>query len=579
MKENLVRPSLVLVINLLLVITWLSVSTPGDVQAAGVVGNGTPQSCTSQALASAMSGGGLVTFDCGAAPAAIIIITQTGGLVVGGQSVTIDGANKVTLSGANGTRIFDVFSVGNFRASLTLQNLTLTNGWGGSGDVGGCIRNFDGDLNLSNTIVENCYADLDGGAIYSDGNARVTLTSSTIRYNVANRTCGAVCDLGEYLILTGTLVYGNTAITADVGGIGSAGVVTITNSRIMSNTAYLDGGGLYNNVRMVVQNSILLGNRSLQGSGGSIYSDGMLELSSTTLADNRGDCGNAIHNAVGGSATIVGSTFARNKTVFGPCVGVGGAIYSAGTLTVTQSTFDDNDGINGGGGILARGIATIADSTFARNRATYGGALEVIASGVVSVDRVTFLNNHSDHGGGVGISGGTLTMSNVTLSGNSGGFGGGIWLGPGTPSMVTLMYATLEGNSALQGGGIWSGNGTIVLKNTIVSHSSDVNCYGTATSLGFNLSSDNSCTPYFNQLSDRNNTDPNLDVLTNNGGSTPTHMPLSPSKAIDGGQCIGGIATDQRGLTRPRGLACDSGAVEVGPGDLIYRLRLPVVVR
>lgn len=244
MKRNLIKLGLVFGIDIvLLALTWLGVSRPWDVQAAGVVGNGTPQSCTSQALANAMSGGGLVTFNCGAAPA-IIIITQMGGLVVGGQGVTIDGANKITLSGANSTRIFDVFSAGNFLGSLTLQNITLSHGTVTGSEVGGCIRNSDGVLNLYNTIVEDCYSALDGGAIYSDGNSRMTLTSSAIRYNVANRICGGICDLGVSLVLTDTLIYSNTALTQDVGGIGSTGVVTITNSSILSNTAKLDGGGL-----------------------------------------------------------------------------------------------------------------------------------------------------------------------------------------------------------------------------------------------------------------------------------------------------------------------------------------------
>jgi len=362
-----------------------------------------------------------------------------------------------------------------------------------------------------------------------------------------------------------------------VGGVGSTGVVTITNSSILSNTANLDGGGLYNNVRMIVQNSTLSGNRSLSGSGGSIYSDGALELSSATLTDNRGDCGNAIHNAAGGTATIAASTFARNRTVFGPCAGFGGAIYSQGTLTVTNSIFDDNNGINGGGGIMARGITKIADSTFSRNDATYGGGLDVLAPGVVSVERVTFTNNHSDHGGGIGMSGGMLTLTNVTISGNSGGFGGGIWLSPSGSATITIQYVTLEGNTALTGGGMWRGGGTINLKNSIVSHSSPENCNGAVTSLGYNLSSDNSCIAYFNQPSDWNNTNPYLGGLANNGGPTPTHMPFPPGKAIDGGQCIGGITTDQRGVTRPKGLACDIGAVEFSSSG--FQLVLPLILR
>jgi hypothetical protein len=93
------------------------------VDAAGVVTD-----CTSQAgLVTAMSNGsGLINFNCnGTNDPATIIITQDGGLVVSlFDSYTIDGGNKITLSGANTVRIFLVSS----GAALTLTNIILTNG-------------------------------------------------------------------------------------------------------------------------------------------------------------------------------------------------------------------------------------------------------------------------------------------------------------------------------------------------------------------------------------------------------------------------------------------------------------------
>src|SRR5262245_13184339 len=114
--------------------------SPQPAEAGGVVGDGTPQSCTSQALADARSTSGLVTFNCGAGPA-IIVITATGGLIVGGQNRVIDGENRITLSGANSTRIFRVVASDSFVGNLTLQNLTVSNGSVGGGELGGCILN------------------------------------------------------------------------------------------------------------------------------------------------------------------------------------------------------------------------------------------------------------------------------------------------------------------------------------------------------------------------------------------------------------------------------------------------------
>ncbi len=64
-----------------------------SVKAAGVVGTGTPASCTKSAIIGAVSGGGLVEFDCGG-PATI---TLTNYLAIS-TATTIDGGGQITLS-------------------------------------------------------------------------------------------------------------------------------------------------------------------------------------------------------------------------------------------------------------------------------------------------------------------------------------------------------------------------------------------------------------------------------------------------------------------------------------------------
>jgi len=56
-------------------------------------------------------------------------------------------------------------------------------------------------------------------------------------------------------------------------------------------------------------------------------------------------------------------------------------------------------------------------------------------------------------------------------------------------------------------------------------------------------------------------TNPLLGPLAANGGETMTHALLPGSRAIDAG-VICGVATDQRGIARPKGIACDTGAFE-----------------
>ena len=54
-------------------------------------------------------------------------------------------------------------------------------------------------------------------------------------------------------------------------------------------------------------------------------------------------------------------------------------------------------------------------------------------------------------------------------------------------------------------------------------------------------------------------------------------MTQADSPAIDGGQCLAAVPTDQGGVGRPQGEACDIGAVEAGKGG--YRIFAPFVVR
>jgi hypothetical protein len=59
-----------------------------------------------------------------------------------------------------------------------------------------------------------------------------------------------------------------------------------------------------------------------------------------------------------------------------------------------------------------------------------------------------------------------------------------------------------------------------------------------------------------------------LNPLANNGGPTLTHLPQVTSPLRNAipvgaaGLCDGSIPTDQRGVARPQGAACDIGAAD-----------------
>ena len=164
-----------------------------------------------------------------------------------------------------------------------------------------------------------------------------------------------------------------------------------------------------------------------------------------------------------------------------------------------------------------------------------------------------------------------------------GGGGGGIYNNSGT---LTLTNSTVSGNSSsCAGGGIYNSD-TVNFKNTIIAGNSTggsaPDCLGTVTSQGYNLVQDTSgCTITGDTTGNITGQDPLLDPLALNApGTTETRALGTGSPAIDAGNPAapgsGGNAceaTDQRGVARPGGAACDIDAyeVEVAVSQTFYR--------
>ena len=258
----------------------------------------------------------------------------------------------------------------------------------------------------------------------------------------------------------------------------------------------------------------------------------------------------------------------------GAALAAGGGIFNLGTLAINNSIISGNvanvNRLSSGGGIYNNGTLKISNSTISGNMASdWGGG--ILNLGALTITKSILSANFAGRFGGGIRNNGTLTISSSTLSGNSiAGVGGGIFNYAGTT--LTINNSTLSGNSAGgRAGSIYNYSGTAILQNSIVANSSNGgNCYGTMTSNGYNLSSDDTCN--FNNGGDLNNTNPKLGQLGNYGGPTQTIPLLSGSPAIDTGNpsgCTDGhghlLKTDQRGKPRPDKedtSGCDRGAYE-----------------
>ncbi len=510
----------------------ITIGAPRPALAAGVVGNGTPASCTRDALSAKLAGGGLVTFNCGGAPVSIPI---TSTLDISLANVTIDGGGLITLQGVSGQLMIKHHTLANVPSTLTLRNLTISGASvSGANMNSGAIQsinnsfsppNYPQTLNVdtvtfTNNILVNTSSstgsasDFGGGAIYTLG-GYLNVTNSVFTGNQAQRAAGgAIHVLRSNLKIVSSVFTSNAATPASPPGNNSGyggaiyidgalssgnGTIDIQNSRFDSNTAINQGGAIHVNLYNSENESI--------------------SVSRTTFTKN------AVNWVGSGPAPVVGS------------LGNGGAISGGGTggpvtMTIDSSTFSGNvayapsaGGSGGGGGsggavgLNQNSKLTIRNSTFYYNQAlapgnctqcwnANGGALLVINNTqTFNIYGSTFANNHADWDGG-GMA--TTTNGNLynTLVINN------------TASKVNPNCDAIHGGASV-----------------IMFPSGGVNCIN-----GVSVS------------------DPGLGPLADNGGTTQT-MPISTaSSAYATGNAANCTATDQRGVARKS--PCDIGAYE-----------------
>lgn len=126
----------------------------------------------------------------------------------------------------------------------------------------------------------------------------------------------------------------------------------------------------------------------------------------------------------------------------------GGAIFSNGTLTVTNSAFIGNTGGPGGGAINNDdGNLDVSGSSFTDNQADfgagYGGAIWSTGTGTVTVTDSIFTGNQAHLGGAISISGLLLLDHDLVAYNNASVTGGGIYRASGT---VTLVHTAVVHN-------------------------------------------------------------------------------------------------------------------------------------
>lgn len=243
-----------------------------------VVGDGTPQSCTSDAVVAAVAKGGIITFNCGPDPVTIVMEDTAKVFNNTGPKIVIDGGGKVTLSGGGQRRLLymntcdsdQVWTTSHCQnqdhPQLTVQNLTFIDAnsknepeFVGGGAIwvrGGRFKAIN--CRFFNNVCTDTGPDVGGAAI------RVFSQHNGNPVYVVHSTFGGRSDLGN--------------VGSNGGAISSIGVSwTIINSLFTHNRVIGNGG---NPARSGTPGG---------GSGGAIYNDGRtmtLSIFGTRIEDN-----------------------------------------------------------------------------------------------------------------------------------------------------------------------------------------------------------------------------------------------------------------------------------------------------
>lgn len=342
-----------------------------------------------------------------------------------------------------------------------------------------------------------------------------------------------------------------------------------------------DGGGVYNEGALRMNDCALVGNQST-GNGGAIFNSGaQLTLTNCQVVDN--NClvikpehapanggGGLCNNRNEAQILVTNCAFSRNACRYD---GDGGAIKNASraTVRIKRTNLTDNTATRDGGALDAR-----AD-------VEYGGSFEITESLIA--------NNTSPSSGAIDTAeyGGQIILTNCTVSGNTAtdkkdGVGGIIsrWGG------VELKNCTIVGNVGSKCGGIVCSDysvisGCIIAGNLLPPRAPGTDIYfwesepvqmgdpiprtRSHPSKGSNLigQSDATTLAYFDQPSDHCKVSLaalKLGPLSDNGGPTKTYALLAGSLAIGtGSPSKNNTLTDQRGVLRSQN---NNGTSDIG---------------
>jgi CSLREA domain-containing protein len=500
-------------------------------------------------------------------------VTITGGRPEDGPAATPNttgaaGATGTGDSGGNGSNGGGIDS----SAPLTVENSVITGNRagdgadGGNGTGGAAVGAGAGGAGVGGAPGDGG----SGGGIYSSD--ALTVTGSSITNNVTGNGGKGGNGIGA----TGGTSSGTA--TGGAGGAATGGYGGFAGS----------GGGLYSHEVTDISNSTFSGNVTghggqpgiaLGGAGGSAGSNPGTggHGGAATIPQGGGWGGDGGGFTVDRPITVTGTSVYGNTTGAGASGGlaVGGHGGSGSAVTFGGAGGDATGGDAGFGGAsgginLHNAAATVVNTTVDSNTAGPGGAGGNALGGNGGNGAVATGGAGGSATAGDGAHGGTGgahvsgTLTHVTVTSNSsgsagaGGVGTGGTGGTGNPGGGGGSGTNGAPGAAAGAGGVDSSG---VMRNSIVASNSAPNCTGVGDG-GHDIAFGDATCP-------GTHADPQLGPRQDNGGPTLTRAIAADGAAHDAVPVSGAGCppSDQRGIARPQGAACDAGAYELVPAS------------
>lgn len=412
-------------------------------------------------------------------------IYDLGKFTMNGANATI--ANNKATSNLGGGAYINTSQATALTKGNIINNTATTNG-GGIYVDGSSVVTCSGVSFYGNVATGNADNNGYGGGVYLTSSCQFNMTGGSIGVvgqakNSAKRG-GGIYDAGKFTLNGANATIANNEATVDHGGgvyITTTQATTLTNGKVISNTAASNGGGIYiGGGSAITASGVSIYDNEATNYGGGIYitsnAGNSFSMSSGSIGieghPNKAKNGAGVYDLR--TFTMTGGSISYNEATN---QGGGAFINTTEATSLTNATINNNTSDKAGGGVfLEAGSVTVKNTAFTANYSkTSGGGIYTKGS-ITITGTSSFTKNHADTNGGAvcvsdaafSITGGTIGGSTANKNYVTGGDGGGIYV-TGSSATVSVSGGEISYNTTANTSEGYTGGGIHVESATSIS--------------------------------------------------------------------------------------------------------------